>query len=301
MAAAALMGGASPQHFQETRLPMALQSELLQSCLQEAARAAKPALAHCIETAVAALQAAEMQSMKVAERDELAGAWRGLLDKQAAWGARYPADLLAAFNQGVAAASVTATEPALHRTGSLGLDAFSLVDDADVTQAIESSRLLQHILPRVEQTLAELDALISSAQGLASVRPERNPLRPEVFTQVLQNLLAGAVADPALVSIWVKHLADPMGRELKSIYEKVIQLLELANVRAAHYRVLQTPASVAGIARSGASTGSADPGAEPDRPPSQYADLSKDGIRDELFQDFLFHGGSHAHHGLAPS
>lgn len=34
---------------------------------------------------------------------------------------------------------------------------------------------------------------------------------------------------------------------------------------------------------------------------SQYADLSNCEIRDELFQDFLFHGGSNVHHGLAPS
>lgn len=291
---------------------MASQPELLQSCLQEAARAAKPAQAHCIETAVAALQVAEMQSMKVAKRDEQAGAWRGLLDQQSTWGTRYQADLLAAFNQGVAAASATGAEPGARRMGGLGLDAFSLVDDADVTQAIESSRLLQHILPRVEQTLAELDTLISSAQGLANVRPESNPLRPEVFTQVLQGLMAGAAADPSLVSIWVKHLADPMGRELKSIYEKVIHRLELANVQAANYRVLQTPASVTAKARGGASTGGAagsgghdtegaDPGKDTARPPSQYADLSNYEIRDELFQDFLFHGGSNARHGLAPS
>jgi hypothetical protein len=37
------------------------------------------------------------------------------------------------------------------------------------------------------------------------------------------------------------------------------------------------------------------------RTPSQYADLSNYEIRDELFQDFLFHGGSNAHHGLAPA
>ena len=33
----------------------------------------------------------------------------------------------------------------------------------------------------------------------------------------------------------------------------------------------------------------------------QYADLSNYDINDELFQDFLFHGGSHAERGLAPS
>ncbi|WP_421953865.1 DUF1631 family protein [Polaromonas sp.] len=310
---------------------MASQPDVLQSCLQEAARAAKPALEHCIETAITALQAAETHSMKTSERDELASAWRGLLDNKAAWSARYQADLLAAFDKGIAAALAagengntafaTSTAQGLRRTGSLGMDAFSLVDDADVTQAIESSRLLQHILPCVEQTLAELDTLISSAQGLANVRPELNPLRPEVFTQVLQGLMANAAADPPLVSTWVRHLADPMGRELKRIYEKLIRLLEQANVQAANYRVLQTPAGIAGKTRAGGGKAGSTPGGlpggsgtgsgsggegayaggKPARPPSQYADLSNYEIRDELFQDFLFHGGSNAHHGLAPS
>ena len=35
--------------------------------------------------------------------------------------------------------------------------------------------------------------------------------------------------------------------------------------------------------------------------PPQYVDLSRYEIRHELFQNFLFHGGSNAHHGLAPS
>jgi hypothetical protein len=196
------------------------------------------------------------------------------------------------------------------------MDTFSLVDDADVAQAIESSRLLQLVLPRVEQPLAELDALISSVQGLANVRPELNPLRPDVFAQVLQAMLAAAALDAAMLATWSRHLAEPLGKELKRIYEKIITLLELAHVPAAQYRVLQTPANATGrhgnpgnvsgnsTAEGTGSAWQAGPegeqfGAPPS--PQQYADLSNYEIRDELFQNFLFHGGSNAHHGLAPS
>ena len=312
---------------------MASQPDVLQQCLQEAASASRPALHHCIEQVVAALQALETQSMKAAERDELTSAWRHLQHNKPVLSARYSAGLTAAFEKSVALA--TAIQPAVassmsvaRNTGGAGLDMFSLVDDNDVAQAIESSRLLQHILPRVEQTLAELDTLISSVQGLENVRPELNPLRPEVFTRTLQDLLAPAAAQAATLSIWIRHLADPLGWELNGIYKKVIVLLEQAHVQAASYRVLPTPVSAmtrpsrlaTGAAPDGAygdasgdgsgnrsarSGNSAEPGNNdagwPARQPSQYADLSDYQIRDELFQDFLFHVGSNAHHGLAPS
>jgi hypothetical protein len=316
---------------------MTSQADVLQSCLQEAAKAARPALEHCIEDAVAALQIAQAQSMKVAERDALAAAWSELLKNKAAWSARYSVDLLDLFQANVAAAAQAAWAPAAEHaltqdaastgtsmSGFLSHDTFSLVDDADVSQAIESSRLLQQVLPAVERTLAELDKLISTVQGLPNVRPELNPLRPDAFAQTLREMVYATPVEPAIASLWISYLADPLGRELNRVYERLVNKLELANVKGARYRVLQTPASAAsgrangkpgegygsgsGNGGSGSNSGgwAGGPGAyvsdEPMvRQPSQYADLSNDGIRDELFQDFLFHGGSQAHHGLAPA
>ncbi|MES2189678.1 MAG: DUF1631 family protein [Pseudomonadota bacterium] len=303
---------------------MASQPDVLQSCLQEAAKAARPALERCMDAVVAILQDAELKSPKVAERDALAQAWRTLLDSKPAWSARYQSMLQAAFAREAEAATKEAKTQHLPKSdpsashvpaqsaGSLGPDAFSLVDDADVTQAIESSRLLQQVLPRVEQLLAELDSLISSAQGLANVRPELNPLRPEIFARVLQDIMNEDRPDPGMISGWIKHMAAPLAEEVRQIYERVIHLLELAHVQAAHYRVLQTPAAKA-TARKDASTGGGgghgsgadgqggDGSGHAGQQPSQYADLSNYEIRDELFQEFLFHGGSNAQQGLAPS
>jgi hypothetical protein len=318
---------------------MASQPDVLQSCLQAAAKAARPALEQCIDDAVAGLQVAETQATKTSERDELATAWRDLQKNKTAWSVQYPADLLAHFKANVAtaaqaarivgetpeqlAASATASASAF---AALNHASFSLVDDSHVSQAIESSRLLQQVLPAVEQTLAELNKLISSVQGLPNVRPELNPLRPDVFAQTLREMVAASNAEPAIASLWFKYLASPLGRELKRVYERLINQLELANVQGASYRVLQTPASVGrrrgqgGNGSSAAAMGSGNGGGgsgdgygtggggeggfgdgsgAPAAP--QYADLSNYEIRDELFQEFLFGGGSNAHHGLAPS
>lgn len=290
---------------------------------------------------MAGLQLAETQNQKVVERDELATAWRELQKNKPAWSAQYPADLLVHFKANAAvaaqavrtptasadqlAASVAASSSAF---AALSYANFSLVGDDDVSQAIESSRLLQLVLPAVDHVLTELDKLISTVQGLPNVRPELNPLRAEVFAQTLREMITASNAAPAIVSLWLRYLAAPLGRELKLVYERLVNQLELANVQGASYRVLQTPASVAqtrakgngggngsgsgpGNGSGGPGSGNGGAGGDGDgngtgasarqQPPPQYADLSNYEIRDELFQDFLFHGGSNAHHGLAPS
>ncbi|MFC5520059.1 DUF1631 family protein [Polaromonas jejuensis] len=304
---------------------MALQPDVLQSCLQEAAKAARPALERCIEAAVAALQLAEAQSEQVGERDALAMAWRELLKNKPAWSIQYPADLRTTFSSGVAAAGQAAPSassiPALAGTSTQAFasaDAFSLVDDADVSQAIESSRLLQQILPLVEQPLAELNKLMSTVQGLPNVRPELNPLRPEVFAQTLREMVFAASSEPAITSLWLKNLADPLGRELTLVYERIVNQLELAKVKGADYRVRHTPVSGGkgrGSHKTGPGSDSSNGGAsmagtprggyvsdEPMAPrPSQYADLSDPEIKDGMFHDFLLNGGSNANRGLAPA
>ena len=291
---------------------MTAQPDILQSCLQQAAQAAWPALKRCIEDAVAALQVAETQSLKLAERDALAAAWRGLLDQQAAWCEHYPAALLVLFHAGVTQTPLPGALPPA-TAAALSHGDFSLVDDADVAQAIESSRLLQQMLPVLEHTLAELDTLMSSVQGLPNVRPELNPLRPEAFAQALRELVAASAVEPSTQALWLRYLADPLGRELQRLYERIVNQLELAEVRGASYRVLPTPVSTGGRRGTGqaaADTGSGGGGASPGGylsdepmglPPSHYADLSDDDIQHELLQDFLFNDGSRAHHGLAPA
>lgn len=298
---------------------MALQADVFNRCLEEAAKAGKTALERCIDHAVSALQVAETQSMKVAERDELGQAWRELGRFKGEWCAKYPGELLKVFRQ-PASALAKSTAPAPSRPAALalaGADMFSLVDDTQVEEGIESSRLLQQVAPVVEQVLAELDGLMSSAQGLINVSPDANPVRPEVYIQTLRALLAGAAVEPPISAQWAKHLAEPLGRELKRVYEQLINMLEMAQVRAASYRVMQTPASASkkparpggpgvgpaegdggGVAGGPVGYVSDEPMA---RVPSQYADLSNYEIKDALFQDFLFRGGSNANHGLAPS
>ena len=287
----------------------------------------------------------------MAERDRIATAWRELLANKPAWAAQYPGALLTAFNvgfsttaraallsEGIYVPAQSAPGAAAYRTDQsaaaapinqirlAALDALSLVDDHDVSQAIESSRLLQQLMPVVELPLAELDKLISAMQGLPNVRPELNPLRPEAFATSLRELIVAVPAEPAVHSLWLKYLAAPLGRELKRLYERLVNQLEMANVQGVSYRVLQTPSGggrggpgggASGGGARGDATGGAyssrDPSAvamgpigyvsdEPImRKPSQYADLSSEAVNDEAYQDFLLRDGANADRGLAPA
>ena len=194
---------------------MALHTQLLQSCVEEAATASQAALGRAMDDALAALQIAETQSLKRAERELIAAACLGLIKHKPSWVTQYPADLRAAFLHGVASSTGGALQPdgsgpaALNRAGTPRQVGFagsssggglSLLDDADVSQSIEASRLLQQVLPTVDLPLAELDRLISAAQGLANVRPELNPLRPEIFTITLRTLVYASGPDTAMAS-----------------------------------------------------------------------------------------------------
>ena len=320
---------------------MASQPELLQTCLQEAAAAGRTALEHCIDDAVAGLQIAETQSQKIVDRDRMAMAWRELQKNKPVWAAQYAGALLTIFNVGfsdtaraallssgifVPAQSAPGAAAATFSQSKLSaLDGLSLVDDHDVSQAIESSRLLQQLLPVVELPLAELDKLISAMQGLPNVRPELNPLRPEAFATSLRELIDAAPAEPAVHSLWLKYLAPPLGRELKRLYERLVNQLEMANVQGVSYRVLQTPSGggrggPGGGAPGAGGTGTAGQqgygggarggamgpvGYVSDEPimrkPSQYADLSSEAVSNEALQDFLLRDGANADRGLAPA
>ena len=280
---------------------VAAQPDVLLHCLQTASQAAGPAIERCIEEAVTQLQVLETQSLKLAERDTLATGWRYLLVNKAALGGRYSVELLAQFNQPPAKLQPD-LKPELPSGRSL-LDAIGLVDDADLKRAMNAQRLLQDSLPAVEQTLAELDARISSALGLAHVAPERNPLRPEVFTRVLHQLMTATVEGAEAAALCVRLLGRPLGRELKAIYAEALKTLEQAHVPAASYqfRVQQSASAPLGSLSEFASDGAALPsnqasndtagnlmhgGAAKARQP-RPTDLSDASVRTGLMSDFL--------------
>ena len=276
---------------------MAAQPDVLLLCYQAAASAARPALARCIEHAIVELQTLETQSLKLAERDALADSWRYLLAHKNGWCERYASDLLAEFTKRVSTKLAFGLY-ADARVMPSGFDSFGLVDDAELKQKIEAQRFLQDLLPGTEQALAELDALVSSALDLGHVAPERNPLRPEIFARTLQQLMGVSLEDVAATLLSIKHMAKPLGRELNLIYRQAIKALTQANILAAGYRYKVQPATpvtprLQGLAaQQDAPKPSLEGDAYSASRPRELADLSNQGVRTGLLNDFLSNRGA---------
>lgn len=288
---------------------MAAQPDVLLDCYQAAAGAAAAAFERCADHVTLELQTLETQSLELAERDALAESWRYLQSHKTVWAQHYAQHLLIEFTK------PTVTRPGLGKNEQVApskVASFGLVDDADLTQKIETQRLLQDLLRATDNTLTELDALVGSALGLGFLAPERNPLRPEVFTRVLQQLMGASLEDAAATQLSIRHMAKPLGRELNLIYRQAIEVLTQATVQTAHHQFRLQPAAPAPLkptalaAQPDASTYSG-PGTHPGggvqgviSRPQTLADLSCQGVKAGLFSDFLSNGGgAAAEQGLA--
>jgi hypothetical protein len=289
---------------------MPAQADLFRQCVDEAVQASSRLIACCFDAAVTALSQAENNSTRAAERRELSDALRELLKHRADWIDRYPRELRTAVEAGPA--RPTAAQPQPSR-----VDLLTLVNDDQVDREIEALRLSQLLQSVAAQPLGELDAMLSSVLGLPSVRPEENPLRPDVFARVLRSVMADA-PQPGWPGLWIRHMAPTMGRELETLYRALTQRLTQANVHAATYRILPLrngPAVTAGHAqppppRQASGTGAtgsdrlADAAARPGsrmRGGSAWADLQSTPMGDELIQNFLFRGGRQDDVALAPA
>lgn len=206
-------------------------SPLLEQCFDEVARQAQPLLGRCIDAAVGSLQGAETKATEVAERQRLSRACWTLIQRRSALTTSYAERLRGTFELGEDGG----------RTSSLALlsdsSMLALVDDISVAESLESARLLQGLMPVVEQALAALDARMSSLIGLQTVQVEKNPFRPSVFVRVLRELMAELERDPEIRSLWLQHLAVPLGRALGQLYEQLALRLQQANVQEAGYRI----------------------------------------------------------------
>ena len=291
---------------------MSAQSPVLQRCLEEAALSSARGLQLAIDEAIAVLQAEESAASKLTERDRLAFAWSTLLRQRPAMPRAYAQGLQVAFRAALAGEPVEATPSppqfASLGSGASGFGGLSLVDDDQINQTIEFTRLSQQLRVQVDAQMTDLDALMCAAMGLPRVQPERNPLRPEVFAGVLRDLLGQAPVEPETRSRWLKALSVPLARELEVTYKTLIELLNAAHVQAVNYQWIGTPGEHR-VPRAGKTDGEwADDDGGDGYGPSASVPIDPLGgsstgyvvsgqaplaVNPGLFEDFLVHGVDH--------
>jgi hypothetical protein len=204
---------------------------LLDYCFQEASCQAADLVGRCVDTVATTLQEAEGLEKSASERARMGRAWWSLLRNRYALKQAYPERLLEAFS-GDSLDTQVSTMAELTDSSMVALG-----EDLSFSEPIEANRLLRNLLPTVEQALAVLDARMSALAGDDAAPFDRNPLRPSVFVHVLRELMHDLEPDTKVRTLWLQHLAAPLGQALGQLYEQIALMLQRAVGQDASYRM----------------------------------------------------------------
>lgn len=110
----------------------------------------------------------------------------------------------------------------------------SLTDRIDVSLRVEMARVRQQAAHVAAPALTELDALISVAQGLEHVQPERNPLRPGNYVRALYGAVCALDVPMQVRRAWLGHMQRYLGPALFKEYQRIGSELRGQGIRAVH-------------------------------------------------------------------
>ena len=191
---------------------------VLRACVVTAVREGEQLMDQLVKFTLDALAKQESETRVIAKRDLASEALRLLREHQAGLLKAYPMVLLEMFVDGPAA-------PSSKPSGSSALDfgELSLVDDDEVQSQVELSRAQQMALHTTDEILSELNGLVSAAQGLPRVQPERNPLRPENYIRALQRVVSDTQVIAAVREAWMQHMRAYLGQQLVVVYESAVK------------------------------------------------------------------------------
>lgn len=129
----------------------------------------------------------------------------------------------------------------------LRFEELELLDAGQVQDHVEVARAQQMTLDHAQSSLAELNPLISAVMGLPGVQADRNPLHPQVYLRVLQEVMTASGASPAIRMLWMMQVCDLLGRELEVFYQRLCAFLREQGVRPVAYGGASRPVPAAGF------------------------------------------------------
>ena len=187
-------------------------------------------MAQLVEATKTALEQQESGTRDIARRNTASDALRLLRQHETPLIKAYPMALLEIFAEGPATAR---QRPAT--ASGMDFGELSLVDDAEVQAQVELSRAQQLAIHTTDATLSELNGLVSAAQGLQRVQPERNPLRPENYIRALQQVVADTGVPTLVRDAWMQHMRELLGPQLVGTYQRAAQDLRVQGIAPVGY------------------------------------------------------------------
>jgi len=209
----------------------------LSSLLQDIARRGLDLMDALLPQCREELQRHAGQARDPGERESRRQAFLALVQVSPDLRRRFPEALRRAFERELG----NDPDPTAFETApvSIRFEQLELMDEQQVQQRISRVRGVQQVLQEAEAELAELNGLLSALMGFAQVRAERNPLRPEVFLDALEQLLLELPGDARSHALWSQSLQPLLGRQLRPLYREVLARLRQQNVRPARYVISQ--------------------------------------------------------------
>jgi hypothetical protein len=237
--------------------PSAQYAALYQATIEEAATGGRAIMDKLVEAVRKSVQVRLQTARDLREREVHEESLRLLYTQERGLAEQYPLALLTAFTQPMGAAKVATLTMA-----EVQFDQLELMDDAQVQESVSMARAQQMALLAAEASLAELNTLICTTLGLPTVRPERNPLRPEVYLRALKDVVERAAVPANIRLDWITTMGVALGAELKDLYIRLAGRMRAQGVVAAGYAVVPTPGGgTAGGQRTGSASGPASYGA----------------------------------------
>ena len=205
-----------------------------------------------VKVTQSALAGEETRLRSIEQRNLVSDALRLLNKHQGELVKGYPMALLEIFAEGPSLSKGRTAEDTGMDFGEL-----SLMDEHEMQAQVELSKAQQSALHATDAVLAELNTLVSSAQGLRSVQPERNPLRPESYIRALQRVVGDTGVSPEVRQLWMQHMRDLLGQLLVDEYKKTAASLREHGIQPVGYAVLGTPSGAGrgGYGGGGTNTG----------------------------------------------
>lgn len=219
-------------------VPVFNSQPVLQACVLEAVQHSPALLAQLLAAASQSLSdQAQSSSASASARQQAGDALCLLQAHEATLHRAYPLALLECFAQDRVPGSGS-TPPRSSSAALLNIDSLSLVDEKEHHAQVELRCAQEQVTHATDAVLAELNALVSAAQGLPRVQVERNPLRPENYLRALQRVLKECADVPAAVrETWMQHLLPALGGALREVYQQTSQILRQQGIVPVGYSV----------------------------------------------------------------
>lgn len=206
---------------------------LYRACIKEAAAQGRMLMQRLLVRAGQNLQRRATTAPDEIERRTSLEAARMLMKHEAVLCEAYPQALLAEFAHAIAGDT--------RKAATLSFDSLELMGDDQMRENVELARLQQAVGMQVAGELTELNALISSVQGLGSVQAERNPLRPEVYVRSLRTAVQQSPIPSPMRTRWMLALGDALGAELARVYKELSAWMRAQGVKEARYAATPAP------------------------------------------------------------